>query len=147
MDPVSGCSGTATTTVGAHNAITVSVVDTDIQCAGQSLGSATATATGGTPDYQYEWLVPPTGPQIGVGPTITGLAVGAYMVSVTDSRGCTAIGVANIGIESGPQAIIGGSTTVECGDTVSIIRFVNLSTDIFGPLFPGFGPSERQTIP
>lgn len=130
-DPVSGCTGSATTTVSAHSSIDVIVTDTDIPCAGENIGQASANAFGGVPDYTYVWLLPPSGPVIGNGPNINGLAPGAYMVSVTDSQGCTAIGVADIGVESAPDAIIGGPTVVECGDSLSILQFVNLSVDPF----------------
>jgi len=76
-DPISGCTGTASTTVGVFTAVNVNVVDTDIICAGQNTGTASAVATLGTAPYQYSWLIPPSGSQIGVGPSINNLASGA----------------------------------------------------------------------
>ena len=43
------------------------------------------TISGGTPGYGYEWGMGQTGQ------SITGLAAGAYTVTVTDAHGCTAI--------------------------------------------------------
>ncbi len=133
-DPLSGCAGSATTTVSGHNAITVNVVDTDITCAGDNNGSALANATGGTPDYQYAWMLPPAGPVISNNAAVSGLAPGAYIVAVTDSRGCKGLGVADIGVESGPVAFIGGLTAVMCGDTETVVQFNNLSTDAYGTI-------------
>ncbi|MCB9342453.1 MAG: gliding motility-associated C-terminal domain-containing protein [Lewinellaceae bacterium] len=133
-DPGSGCTGTATTIVGAHNSVDVDVQTTDVMCASDMMGSATAIASGGVPDYTYQWFIPPSGPQIGSDSIITGLNQGAYMVSVTDSRGCTAISVANIGVEAGPQALIEGLTLVECGTVESIVQFTNVSVDQFGTI-------------
>ncbi|MBL7828065.1 MAG: hypothetical protein JNJ57_15650, partial [Saprospiraceae bacterium] len=133
-DPVSGCTGTASATVSGHHAVDVAVVDTDIPCAGQALGTATATASNGTQPYTFQWTAPPSLDVIGTDAQITGLAAGAYQVSVTDSRGCTAIGVANISIESAPDAKIGGLTTLVCGVDTSKVQLVNLSTDPYSSI-------------
>ena len=133
-DPLSGCSGAATTTVSGHNAITVHVVDTDVTCAGVNNGTALASASGGTPDYQYVWMFPPSGPVIGNSADVGGLDPGAYIVSVTDSRGCKGFGAADIGVESGPEAVIEGLTSVLCGETETVVQFDNLSTDVYGTI-------------
>lgn len=46
------------------------------------LGTATITATGGTPPYSYNWSNGQTSPSIAVPP-------GTYTATVTDSKGCT----------------------------------------------------------
>lgn len=51
---------------------------------GANDGTATVTASGGTPGYTYLWNTGATTV------TITGLSIGVYTVIVTDSRGCTA---------------------------------------------------------
>ncbi len=50
---------------------------------GASNGSATATVTGGTPPYEYDW---DTGDDTA---TITGLEAGIYVVTVTDDEFCS----------------------------------------------------------
>ena len=47
-------------------------------------GSATVSATGGTPEYSYRWSTDETTAEI------TGLTPGDYTVTVTDGNGCTA---------------------------------------------------------
>jgi hypothetical protein len=80
----------------------VSVDITGIQnvtCYGANNGSATATATGGTPPYTYSWS-----PYGGNGPTATGLGAGVYVVSVTDINGCIGVEMTNPAITQ-PQNI------------------------------------------
>jgi gliding motility-associated-like protein/uncharacterized repeat protein (TIGR01451 family) len=57
----------------------------NVNCKGDATGSATASATGGTPDYTYSWNTNP----VQTNATATGLAVGTYIVTVTDSKQCT----------------------------------------------------------
>ncbi len=125
-DPVSGCTATTSGIVGAHTSINVAVTDVDIPCAG-GLGSATAVASNGTPQYQYTWFN--NGVQIGNTSSIMGLNPGAYLVSVVDSVGCKAKAVADIGILSAPHALIDEGHVLVCGDSLTTVQFNNLSTD------------------
>jgi len=52
-------------------------------CHGSATGSATVTATGGTPPYEYLWSNGDTSA------TATGLSAGTYFVTVTDANGCS----------------------------------------------------------
>ncbi len=54
----------------------------NVDCNGNSTGSATATAEGGTPGYSYAW------PSGGTNATENDLEAGTYIVSVTDDNGC-----------------------------------------------------------
>ena len=55
-------------------------------------GTATATASGGTPAYTYSWnTVPSQTTQ-----TATGLCVGSYTCCVTDLNGCTTCATASV---------------------------------------------------
>ncbi len=56
-----------------------------VSCFGDSDGSATVQATGGTPSYTYEW----TNPVAAIGPTIDNVPTGTYNVIATDANGCT----------------------------------------------------------
>ncbi len=58
---------------------------TDVSCFGGSNGTATVTASGGTPAYTYTWSSPGIGNS-----TATGFPAGSYTATVTDSHGCTA---------------------------------------------------------
>lgn len=78
-----GCtaSGSFTVTEPALLGVTTSVVDE--QTFGGCDGSATATATGGTSPFLYEWS------DGQIGQTASGLCPGNYTVTITDANGCT----------------------------------------------------------
>lgn len=80
-----GCSRTATGTVAAPPPIVVTISSTNPVCAGSVNGSATASATGGTPPYQYTWSNSVNGP------VVTNLGAGTYTVTVRDANNCIAI--------------------------------------------------------
>ncbi|MBN9386395.1 MAG: SprB repeat-containing protein, partial [Chitinophagaceae bacterium] len=58
----------------------------NVACNGASTGTATVTASGGTPPYSYSWNTTP----VQTTATASGLAAGSYTVTVTDANGCTA---------------------------------------------------------
>ncbi len=66
-------------------ALTSSISSANVSCNGGNNGSATVTATGGTPTYSYLWGGGQTTP------TISGLTAGTYSVTVTDANGCTSV--------------------------------------------------------
>lgn len=77
-----GCSASANTQLIAFPAVTVDVTATNTTCNGTTDGTATATPSGGTPPFQFNWNnAETTG-------TITGLTPGNYIVTVTDENGC-----------------------------------------------------------
>jgi gliding motility-associated-like protein len=83
----------------------VTLASTDATCTAG--GSITATITGGTPNYTYNWL-----PSLSNSATQTDLAPGTYDLTVIDSQGCTG---------NASATISGGSTLthisgVICGD-------------------------------
>lgn len=63
----------------------VTPVNGAVSCFGGNNGTVSATPTGGTPPYSYNWLtIPGTDTQ-----TETGLMMGNYTLIVTDANGCT----------------------------------------------------------
>ena len=72
----------------ANAQITATLTTNNISCFGVQDGSISATATGGTPPYTYEWSNQETGQ------TITGLAAGYYRITVKDDFG--ALGYAEV---------------------------------------------------
>jgi gliding motility-associated-like protein len=100
------CAGTYTVTVAdAHGCPSQGVVTItqptlltntissmgNLTCYGVCTGFAQATPGGGTPPYSYSWS--PGGASTA---TASSLCAGSYTCTVTDSKGCTAIAVANI---------------------------------------------------
>ncbi|MBL7806033.1 MAG: PKD domain-containing protein, partial [Saprospiraceae bacterium] len=131
-DVISGCADTACAVVGTHTIVNLQVTDTtDVVCVGDSTGMASALATGGTSPYNYVWTFPDS-TQVN-GTSISNLPVGVYTVWVTDASGCTALGVADIGAESNPNADF-ELVTLACVDNQITVQFVNHSTDNLSPI-------------
>ncbi|MEW6470027.1 MAG: gliding motility-associated C-terminal domain-containing protein [Bacteroidota bacterium] len=81
-----GCTRTqAVTITQPASALNSSVQSqTNVLCFGQCTGTATISATGGTPGYSYNWT-----PSGGNAATATGLCAGNYTCTITDANGCT----------------------------------------------------------
>jgi gliding motility-associated-like protein len=81
-----GATATATVTITEPTVISIATSSqTNVLCNGQSTGSVTILASGGTPSYQYRinagaWQI---------SDTFTGLAAGFYTVDVRDANNCT----------------------------------------------------------
>lgn len=82
-----GCTSTsAATLTQPASALSASLSGhTDVNCFGQSTGTATATATGGTAPYSYAWNTTPVQNTA----TATNLSSGAHACTVTDANGCS----------------------------------------------------------
>ncbi len=80
-----GCATTGTVTITEPPKLGVVVDAADVSCPGLSDGSISLTSTGGIPGYTYQWDAA-AGNQ--TTPILTGLALGTYWVTVTDSIGC-----------------------------------------------------------
>ncbi len=80
------CTTTVSYTVTQPAALTVVMSGTNVSCFGNSNGTATVNATGGTAPYSYLWSNGSTTN------SITGLVAGNYSVTVTDANGCTTTG-------------------------------------------------------
>ncbi|NVK28166.1 MAG: gliding motility-associated C-terminal domain-containing protein [Flavobacteriia bacterium] len=80
-----------------------------VTCRGDVNGSATASASGGTPPYTYSWSNGMTGQNI------SGLAGGDYILTVTDANGCTDTSLVNI-FEPAFELLVGAAdgTTITC---------------------------------
>jgi hypothetical protein len=79
-----GCEITGNVTLTEPAALSISIQKTNVDCNGAATGSATATASGGTPAYLYSWS------NGGTGASQADLAAGTYTVTTTDNNGCTA---------------------------------------------------------
>jgi hypothetical protein len=79
----SGCSVNTTTTITQPTLLKDSVTATSgVSCHGDSNGTATSLASGGTPTYTYLWSNNETTA------TATNLKPGTYSVTATDANGC-----------------------------------------------------------
>ena len=85
------CSVSETITITQPTAFTATTTTTSETCNYLNDGSATVTATGGTPSYTYQWQ-----PGGATTATITNIASGTYTITATDSKGCTTTGFATV---------------------------------------------------
>ncbi len=85
-----GCPLTVDVLVPEPTQLTAAAVSTAVSSAGGQDGTASATATGGTPPYHFQWSNGETGP------ALTGLQAGDYTVTVTDENGCVALDVVTV---------------------------------------------------
>ncbi|MBV7530653.1 gliding motility-associated C-terminal domain-containing protein [Chitinophaga sp. sic0106] len=77
------CTVTATVTITEPNELRATTSQVNVNCNGESTGSATVTVTGGTTPYAYLWSNGATTA------TINNLAAGTYTCNITDGQGCT----------------------------------------------------------
>ena len=93
--------------------VTATVTWTDVTCHGGTDGTASVTASGGVPGYTYQWT-----PGGSTDTSLVGLAGGDYLVTVTDSLGCTATDTAFVTEPQSGLSISFAVTPVSCfGDT------------------------------
>lgn len=104
------CKESATTTITAPAALTLSIAPTNLRCNGQNQGQAVATAGGGVAPYTYLWSTGATTS------TISNLPANTYTVTVSDRQSCQVNGSVTI---SQPTALALTLTTVDvqCGQT------------------------------
>ena len=80
-----GCTATLSFEITQPDELTVSVSSTPESSAGTNDGTVSASASGGTPGYTYDWG------SAGTGPNLNNLSPGIYTVTVTDDNGCTVV--------------------------------------------------------
>ncbi|MBI4648058.1 MAG: hypothetical protein HY738_16105, partial [Bacteroidia bacterium] len=91
------------------NQIILTSSSTNLTCYGNNSGTASVTSvSGGTAPYTYSWSTGATTS------SITGLAAGAYSVTVTDANGCQ--GYANFNLTQPAQTVLAtSSVAATCG--------------------------------
>jgi gliding motility-associated-like protein len=105
-----GCETSANTTINQPTLIVLTPSSTNSTC-GSTNGTASVSVAGGISPYTYNWNGTPTGDGT---PDITGLASGAYSVTVTDANGCQKIISANVNDAGAPTISIASLTNVDC---------------------------------
>lgn len=83
---IAGCNTTDNITVLEPTALSVTAVQDSANCFGAADGFVTATATGGSPAYEYS----SNGTTFAPSATINNLAAGPYTITARDGNGCTA---------------------------------------------------------
>lgn len=104
-----GCSGTAAVTVTPPPPLSAAVaVQGGMPCPGQPTGALAALPAGGTPPYAYAW-----DGQTATDSLLTGLPPGGYLLTVTDSNGCTASAPATV--TAWPDIVVADTVTHASG--------------------------------
>ncbi|MBI3509535.1 MAG: gliding motility-associated C-terminal domain-containing protein [Bacteroidetes bacterium] len=81
-----GCTTTQQVTITEPTPLVTSVSSTDATCNAVCDGTATVSASGGTPGYTYSWS-----PGGGTTPSVNNLCAGAYSIITSDLNGCTSV--------------------------------------------------------
>lgn len=110
------CTSTASAAVTVSSTLTASAAPTGVQCFGGNTGAVTVAVSGGNTPYTYNW---------GGGITTqnrTGLSIGTYTVTVTDSSQCTATASAVITQPVSAVSASLTSTNASCvvGGTITV---------------------------
>ncbi|MBR3945800.1 MAG: HYR domain-containing protein, partial [Bacteroidales bacterium] len=107
-----GCTSVSSVTISGQSAPLTAIISSentvDVQCYGQTTGSASVTATGGSPSYTYSWNTVPAQSTI----SVNNLAAGNYFVTVTDTHGCSAVASVTINGQSAPLVASFANTNV-----------------------------------
>jgi gliding motility-associated-like protein len=139
-----GCSYSNSGTVTQPNLpLNISASATDITCAGYNNGTASVTASGGTPGYTYLW----NDPQGQTTATATNLAPGTYQVTVTDNNGCFETDTISI-IEPEAIGIVAIGDSTNCfGDATGSISITASGGTTLGYVYSIDGGETFQNSP
>lgn len=117
VSAVNSCSATASATLSPSvGDLALSINHTDVTCAGESNGTATAVATGGVAPISYTWS-----PNGEASAAITGLAAGVYACTVNDASGCSAQQSVTL-VEPQPLLLTAGPDTAVCAGTTVMLH-------------------------
>jgi gliding motility-associated-like protein len=107
------CAGSGTIYISQPTASLTGVISNTIAggC-GLSNGSASVTASGGTPSYTYSWS-----PNGGSSSSVSNLSSGTNAVTITDNKGCTTTVSVSITSISGPTLSVTSLANVKCFGT------------------------------
>lgn len=123
-DVTQGCDIDTTITLSTILGPSASTVTTDETCLGAADGTATVTASGGTPPYTYSWNTTP----VQTTAAAVNLPAGCYSVAITDAAGCTAFD--QVCIAAGPNccnlSFDISTSDPTCGNTDGSITITNL---------------------
>ncbi len=125
LTDANGCAVGADLTVDDNSVeldVTVAL-DGLLACTGDSTGTVTAVATGGTPEYVYDWGT------MGTGDTLMEIPAGTYVVTATDVNGC--MGIDSIVIsEPDPVFVQLQDDTIACEDVIELVVLTGSTTSI-----------------
>ncbi len=102
-----GCFTTNTVTISQPTRIDAQFTSEPVDCFGDSNGAASVVASGGTPDYDYEWSNGRTEDEL------MDIPAGDYEVTITDANGCTHVDVTTVMTPTELSAVI-ETSDIDC---------------------------------
>lgn len=138
VSDASGCLSTVDVVLNEPSALTVNAGTDQTSCIDEDV-SFTASASGGTSPYQYQWSNGTSGTGITVQPGVNT----AYTVTVTDDNGCTASDVVNLTVVDYPVA--SAYNSVSSGYEPLQVTFDNLSSNADSYLW-NYGDGVQQPL-
>ena len=120
-----GCTEEFSITIEEPDEIELTLTSTNTSAANTTDGTATVSASGGTPGYDYDWSNGATTQ------TISNLAPGQYCVTVTDDDGC---------IETACVTVSGGACALAATSMISNVNCFGESTGMIGLAISGSSP-------
>jgi hypothetical protein len=108
-----GCTVTTSKTITQPTILTTVVTTTNVSCDGGNNGSASVTASGGTPPYLYMWNTGNTQS------SLSNLSAGNYQITVSDNKGCTKLQFVNIS-QPPPVLVSSNSATISSCQTTPV---------------------------
>ncbi|HOE04045.1 MAG TPA: gliding motility-associated C-terminal domain-containing protein, partial [Bacteroidales bacterium] len=119
-----GCTTTQSVDITEPAVVAVNIATNPVVC-GTNLGSATASASGGTPPYNYQWNNGTNGP------TATNLTAGTYYCTVVDQNTCYVISSINISVTDSITASITEMQSIGCnGESTGTLMAATTSTNM-----------------
>ena len=136
-----GCTATNSFSVSQPSALVPNILTNNITCNGGNDGALSASATGGTPPFQYQWSN-----GLGITPNVSNLSVGNYSLTITDANGCTATTSANIS-QPAPMTASATASPTACANaaTGSIQTNINGGTAPFSYSWSNSSTAQNPT--
>jgi gliding motility-associated-like protein len=108
-----GCTATRNVNIAQPAAALSSSISaqTNVSCFGNSTGSATVSASGGTAPYSFAWNTSP----VQSGATASNLPAGTFTCTITDANGCTVARNVTIAQPAAALALSGTTSAATCG--------------------------------
>ena len=139
-----GCTSSASVTLSQPTAIVANaIVIANVNCSGNSPGSASSSVSGGTSPYTYSWS---NGG--GTNLTASGLSAGIYTLTVSDNHACTATVSATITQPSAVSITINSVSNVSCfgGTGTATANVATGGTAPYTYLWSSAGETNLTTI-
>ncbi|MFN5324935.1 MAG: PKD domain-containing protein [Bacteroidota bacterium] len=114
------CTATGNITITEPSVLTATASSIDLDCYGDSNGTANAVANGGTAPYSYAWNSNPVQNTA----TATNLTAGSYQATITDALGCTVTTISTVINQPAQIALTITSTPALCGQSNGTINVV-----------------------